>query len=116
MPQWRKRGVGETIWPILSCLALLVFSLGTFAADAPDPKPEAFPKPAATKADEPLAAKLSLTKAGEYLDMPDLLRALAKSGRTVHCHEENCFWLDIGRAEDFAQAQTIYDNDPRFFT
>jgi NDP-sugar pyrophosphorylase family protein len=50
-----------------------------------------------------------------YLDMPDLLRSLARSQRLVKCYQEECFWLDIGRAEDFAQAQSVYEKDPTFF-
>lgn len=50
-----------------------------------------------------------------YLDMPDLLRALARSQRLVKCYQEDCFWLDIGRADDFAQAQSVYEKDPTFF-
>jgi NDP-sugar pyrophosphorylase family protein len=48
---------------------------------------------------------------GERLDMPDLMRALVAEGRQVLCHAPECFWLDIGRPDDYAQAQTLFDTD-----
>jgi NDP-mannose synthase len=52
---------------------------------------------------------------GQYLDMPDLVRALAKSGEQVYCHKDDCFWLDIGRPEDFALAQEMFERDSTVF-
>ena len=49
-----------------------------------------------------------------HLDMPDLLRAMAGSGAHVHCHVQECFWLDIGRPEDFATAQDLWERDRHF--
>lgn len=49
-----------------------------------------------------------------HLDMPDLLRALVASDRTVNCHRQECFWLDIGRPDDFATAQRLVDENPDF--
>lgn len=48
---------------------------------------------------------------GQRLDMPDLMRALVAEGRHVLCHAPECFWLDIGRPDDYAQAQAIFDKD-----
>ena len=48
------------------------------------------------------------------LDMPDLLRALVNGGARVNCHEQDCFWLDIGRPDDFAAAQRLWDENPDF--
>jgi len=48
---------------------------------------------------------------GERLDMPDLMRALVAGGRSVLCHAPECFWLDIGRPDDYAQAQVLFDTD-----
>jgi NDP-mannose synthase len=50
-----------------------------------------------------------------HLDMPDLLRAMAAGGRLVQCFEDECFWLDIGRPEDFETAQRLWTENPRFF-
>lgn len=49
------------------------------------------------------------------LDMPDLLRSMQAAGRRVFCHRQDCFWLDIGRPEDFAQAQALVEEDPDRF-
>ncbi|MBS7789694.1 NTP transferase domain-containing protein [Roseococcus sp. SDR] len=48
---------------------------------------------------------------GARLDMPDLMRALVAEGRSVLCHAPECFWLDIGRPDDYAQAQALFDTD-----
>ncbi len=52
---------------------------------------------------------------GEYLDMPVLMQAMQQAGRRVFCHCQSCFWLDIGRPEDFAEAQAIVERDPQAF-
>ncbi len=49
--------------------------------------------------------------AGERLDMPDLMRALVLAGRHVLCHAPDCFWLDIGRPDDYAEAQFLFEKD-----
>lgn len=53
--------------------------------------------------------------AGGKLDMPDLMRALVDEGRHVHCHAPECFWLDIGRPDDYAEAQQIFARDRKMF-
>lgn len=53
--------------------------------------------------------------AGAKLDMPDLMRALVADGRRVLCHAPECFWLDIGRPDDYAQAQQIFARDRTLF-
>ncbi len=52
---------------------------------------------------------------GEPLDMPVLMKAMQHSGRNVLCHCQDCFWLDIGRPEDFAEAQSIVERNPQAF-
>jgi len=44
-------------------------------------------------------------KKGKYLDMPDLVLEVHKSGGKVGCYREDCYWLDIGRMDDYALAQ-----------
>jgi NDP-sugar pyrophosphorylase family protein len=44
----------------------------------------------------------------KHLDMPDLMLRLRDAGRTVRCHLADCYWLDIGRPEDFALAQQVF--------
>lgn len=52
---------------------------------------------------------------GQKLDMPDLMRAMVADGRTVFCHAPDCTWLDIGRPEDYAAAQDLFDRDKTIF-
>jgi NDP-sugar pyrophosphorylase family protein len=51
----------------------------------------------------------------EPLDMPELLRLMLASGCDVRCFRDECFWLDIGRPEDFGAAQQLYEENPGFF-
>lgn len=53
---------------------------------------------------------------GERLDIPALMQSMQRAGRKVYCHKQDCFWLDIGRPEDFAQAQTMFERDPSVFS
>ncbi len=39
-------------------------------------------------------------RAGEYLDMPDLILRLRDAGANVRCHTQSCRWFDVGRPED----------------
>lgn len=52
----------------------------------------------------------------EYLDMPTLVQSMSDSGMLVRCHQQDCTWLDIGRPEDFALAQSIVEHDPYAFS
>ncbi|MCA1685332.1 MAG: NTP transferase domain-containing protein [Planctomycetia bacterium] len=45
---------------------------------------------------------------GAPLQMPELLEALRKDGRPVHCFRQPCYWLDIGRHDDYATANEIF--------
>jgi NDP-sugar pyrophosphorylase family protein len=51
-----------------------------------------------------------------YIDLPDFLRATKQRGGRVHCHETDCFWLDLGRLEDVKQAQIEYEIQHERFT
>ncbi|MFT7304762.1 MAG: NDP-sugar pyrophosphorylase family protein [Candidatus Azotimanducaceae bacterium] len=52
---------------------------------------------------------------GQYLDMPDLILNVHKDGGRVCCYKEDCYWLDIGRLDDYAQAQQDYEaNEAKF--
>jgi NDP-mannose synthase len=57
----------------------------------------------------------NLIAADTYLDMPDLLQRLMAAGGDVRCFRSECFWLDIGRPDDFARAQELYEKDPQAF-
>ncbi|KRT55040.1 sugar phosphate nucleotidyltransferase [endosymbiont of Ridgeia piscesae] len=41
----------------------------------------------------------------EYLDMPDLIQRVHDQGGKVALYREDCYWLDIGRMDDYATAQ-----------
>ena len=45
---------------------------------------------------------------GEPLSMPDLLESLRGSGHPVHCFRQPCYWLDIGRHDDYDTANEIF--------
>ncbi|MDR3632614.1 MAG: sugar phosphate nucleotidyltransferase [Isosphaeraceae bacterium] len=47
---------------------------------------------------------------GTPLLMPDLLEMIRKSGRSVHCFKQSCYWLDIGRHDDYATANDIFES------
>ena len=53
---------------------------------------------------------------GAHLDMPALMQSMHASGGKVFCHRQDCFWLDVGRPEDFAEAQEIVERDPKAFS
>jgi NDP-sugar pyrophosphorylase family protein len=41
----------------------------------------------------------------KYLDFPELIQKLLKRNERVVCYPSNDFWLDIGRHEDYEEAQ-----------
>ena len=41
--------------------------------------------------------------------MPDLLESMRHAATTVHCYRQECYWLDIGRHDDYATANEIFD-------
>ena len=58
---------------------------------------------------------LAHVPAGQRMDMPDLVTALHRAGETVSCYHTDCYWLDIGRMEDYGLAQEQYASDPERF-
>lgn len=46
---------------------------------------------------------------GEYLDLPDLVRMLLSDGERVEAYPFEGRWLDIGRQEDFNEAQVQFE-------
>ena len=46
---------------------------------------------------------------GEALPMPDLLESMRGDGHAVHCYRQPCYWLDIGRHDDYATANEIFE-------
>jgi NDP-sugar pyrophosphorylase family protein len=54
-------------------------------------------------------------KPGKYLDMPDLILQVQRQGGLVNCYREDCFWLDIGRMDDYAKAQDEFTSNEELF-
>ena len=46
---------------------------------------------------------------GEPLTMPDLLETMRAAGHAIHCYRQQCYWLDIGRHDDYATANEIFE-------
>jgi NDP-sugar pyrophosphorylase family protein len=44
-----------------------------------------------------------------YLDMPDLMLKLKEEGKSIFCYREDCFWLDMGRPEDYEKATEVFE-------
>ncbi|WGD56694.1 sugar phosphate nucleotidyltransferase [Bradyrhizobium sp. CB1650] len=51
----------------------------------------------------------------DYLDMPNLLLKINGNNGNVVCYQDNCVWLDIGRPDDFALAQKMFEEDREAF-
>jgi NDP-sugar pyrophosphorylase family protein len=52
---------------------------------------------------------------GEYMDMPDLVLGVHRSGGRVKCFRDSCRWLDIGRMDDYSLAQEEFERDEASF-
>ncbi len=46
---------------------------------------------------------------GVRLDFPDLILRLVAAGETVRADRSEDFWMDIGRPEDYEQAQDDFE-------
>jgi NDP-sugar pyrophosphorylase family protein len=51
----------------------------------------------------------------EKLDMPDLIAKIHQTGGRVACYREDCYWLDIGRMDDYAKAQEQFAENAEMF-
>ncbi len=60
------------------------------------------------------AVRRCITK-DEYLDMPSLLLKMTAAKGDVRCYHDDCMWLDIGRPDDFALAQSMFEQDRALF-
>lgn len=45
----------------------------------------------------------------EYLDLPVLMTKLKDEGQPVYCYRENCYWLDMGRPDDYQKATEVFE-------
>lgn len=58
---------------------------------------------------------LDFIEPNEALGMPDLLLRIKDAGHRVSCVDSDCYWLDIGRADDYELAQReFHANRERF--
>ena len=57
----------------------------------------------------------ALIRPGESLGMPDLLLRVLAGGGHVYCAQEPCYWLDIGRVDDYEEAQRQFQTNPQRF-
>lgn len=51
----------------------------------------------------------------ESIGMPDLLLRLIHRGEKVFCFESDAYWLDIGRVDDYEQAQQEFETNKESF-
>jgi NDP-mannose synthase len=62
-----------------------------------------------------LRESLRLIPPSGKFDMPDLMLALQRAGKTVACYRTDCYWQDIGRFDDYQQASSDFVADPSRF-
>ena len=60
-------------------------------------------------------AALDWISAGERMDFPELVVALLQTGESVVAWPHTGLWLDIGRPEDYDQAQDLVSRHPHLF-
>lgn len=53
---------------------------------------------------------VELIPTGHRMDFPDLVQALLASGRDVDTHVHANYWLDLGRPDDFTQANEQFES------
>lgn len=58
---------------------------------------------------------LELIGPGERLDIPQLVGRIKERGGRVVCYRSDCYWLDIGRPDDYARAQEEFERDRSVF-
>jgi NDP-mannose synthase len=52
---------------------------------------------------------------GRYLDFPELVLRLISVGERVCAYPSDCLWLDIGRPDDYARAQEMFEEQKETF-
>jgi NDP-sugar pyrophosphorylase family protein len=58
---------------------------------------------------------VELIKEGESIGMPDFFSRIMASGEKVYCHKSDCYWLDIGRIDDYEKAQDEFETNKSLF-
>jgi NDP-sugar pyrophosphorylase family protein len=54
---------------------------------------------------------LQYIEPGQRLDFPDLVLKLIAANKLVCAYPTDCQWLDIGRPDDYARAQELFEED-----
>ena len=49
------------------------------------------------------------------MDIPDLMGTMLKGGEKVVCALQDCFWLDIGRVDNYQKAAEIFKRRKKEF-
>lgn len=52
---------------------------------------------------------LEIINVGEQLGMPEFLLRIKDAGDRVYCYQSDCYWLDIGRVDDYEVAQAEFE-------
>ena len=60
-------------------------------------------------------AALEAIEYGQPLDFPDLVVRMLEQGRTALAYQPDCYWLDIGRHDDYERAMEEFSRMRRFF-
>lgn len=60
-------------------------------------------------------AVLDLISPRERLDIPQLVDRIRNADGQVACYRSECYWLDIGRPDDYARAQQEFQKDRSIF-
>lgn len=58
---------------------------------------------------------VELIKDGEAIGMPDFFSRIMASGEKVYCYKNDCYWLDIGRIDDYEKAQEEFEINKALF-
>ncbi len=58
---------------------------------------------------------LKYIEAGHYLDFPELVLRLLAKGERVCAYPSDCIWLDIGRPDDYSNAQELFLKNRELF-
>lgn len=51
----------------------------------------------------------------EQLDLPDLMLKLIENDLPVYCYREKCYWLDMGRLDDYEAATEVFESRKKEF-
>ena len=58
---------------------------------------------------------LQFIEDGEAVGMPDLFLRIKNAGEAIFCYPGKCYWMDIGRVEDYEKAQQDFEANRQHF-